>query len=310
MSDTEGAVTEATGSPTGELDTSTTVANESPSPDVAETGAPEALPYDWSDSNTWGERKPEDVVKEILKDRDGRSEQNKTLTSQLEAERLKGQQFIKEAEAALRDEKVLNTYRQKMGLAPLSLETMPAQEQVTNNRPPVAINENMSVREVQDNVNKAFQDNDKAHMEYTKQAVNEAVEMFKREVYSELNKSMAPMHASKWKSAMEGAESSYGPDFVSVRPQLVNLIDTAYANQYTGDNESALIEKVFRAEFPGKYEKYLMSKNASRAANTAAAATSTPSRSVATLPGDGSDASCIARANAKVDAALKAKGLK
>jgi len=313
--ETEGATMAIDGSPIAEPSSPTEVAEGTtptgtvdPKGQVAEPA--ETKPYDWYDPSTWGDRQPADVMKEVQKQINAKSESEKSLKSRIEQLETAQQQFLREAEMVLRSPELIKQYQQKMGIVPQSLETLPPQPDATAQLPMVELSPDMSITEAQDRFNRALQERDKFHTEYTKKVVNETLEMYKKELYKELNQSLAPMHKSKWKSAMETAESTYGPEFLKVRGQLVNYIDGPYANQYNGENEAQLIDKVFRAEFPDKYEKFIASKYAKNAENLGNAATATPSRSVATLPTDSSDASCIARANARVEAALRAKGLK
>ena len=314
MDNTEGAVIDTQGSPSGEPQGPSTVAEGTTTPAVADPGtgaaATEPQPYDFYNPDTWGDKDAKDVMKEIQKHVSEVSESKNTIKSELEAERQARQQLLKEAEAVLRDEGMYRAYREKLGLQPKSLETSPPQQEALNQLSMVELSPDMSITEAQDRFNRALSERDKFHAEYTKRVVNETLDMFKKEVYKELGQSLAPMHKSKWKSAMESAESVYGPEFVSVRNRLVSMIDGPYSNLYNGENESELIDKVFRAEFPDKFEKYITSKHASRAATVTNASTAGATRNTVTLPTDNSDASCIARANARVEAALRAKGLK
>jgi len=314
MENLTGAVTADGDSPTGESQTSEQVAEGSTDQTGAAhvgTGASAApvKPYDWYAPDTWGDRKPEDVLKEIQGHVTGLSETNKSRDTELQQEREQRRQLLREAEAVLKDEKLYALCRQKMGLNPSSIETMPAQKDAISNLPKVELTADMTVGEAQDRFNRALMERDKFHTDYTKQAVNEALTRFKEEVYKELGQSLAPMHKSKWKSAMENAVQSFGPAFMEVRGQLVNYIDGPYANQYTGENEGELIDKVFRAEFPEQYRKHILQTASQQQATTAKATTAPATRQVGTLPTDDSIESCIVRANARAEAALRAKGI-
>jgi hypothetical protein len=248
-------------------------------------------------------------MKEVQQKINSLSETSKSHESVLKQEREARQQLLKEAEAVIRDEKLYREYQRRLGIAPASLEAMPPPQDALKSLPMVELSPDMSVSEAQERFNRALQERDKFHTEYTKNAVSEAVNLFKQEVYKELGQSLAPMHKSKWKAAMDGATQSFGPAFLEARNKVVAMIDGPYSSLYTGENEAELIEKVFRAECPNEYNKYILSTAQQRNQTIAAASTATATRSVTTLPTGNSEAECIARANATVEAKLRAKGL-
>ncbi len=219
------------------------------------------------------------------------------------------QQLVKEAEQVLRDEGMYRSYQERLGIKRQPLETVIPPTELIKQLPNVELSPDMSITEAQDRFNRALQERDRFHLDNTKKAVSEAVSAFKEEIYKEIGASMKPMHKAKWKTAMDAATSKYGPALQEVRSRLVAMIDGPYASHYTGENESDLIEKVFRAEFPDNYAKHIVSQNAAQRQTIVDAGTAIPSKQMTTLPSDSSPSSCIARANARVEASLRAKGL-
>jgi len=271
--------------------------------------APATKAYDWYDTSTWGERKPADVMKEVQAHLNKLSETKKGYETELEQERQAKQQLVAEAQQVLRDEKLYRLYQQKLGIAPQSVEPTSPPQSAVNQLPAVELSPDMTIDEAQNRFNQALKARDEFYSTHTKEAVNDAISHFKQELYKELNQSLAPMHKSKWKSAMDQATDRYGPAFMEARNKVVAMIDGPYAHLYNGENEADLIDTVFRAACPDEYNKYVISSFQKKNETIAQASTATAARSVQTLPTDNSVESCVKRANAKAEARLRARGL-